>query len=111
MVAGPVNYVKTYFIHPTLTTVHGEPTYAALKILKLELLANASRVTSDLGGGSHGHLGLVLTPTEYQNISQLLYLAPVHPGILTIAAGTTHHEATRLTLEHDEGVRLFRESL
>ena len=54
---------------------------------------------------------MVLTPTEYQNISRIPYLPPVHPGILSIDAGTTHHEATRLTLEHDESVRLFRESL
>ena len=94
MVAGPVNYVKTYFIHPTLTTVHGEPTYSSLKILKQELKANASRVTSDLGGGAHGHLVLVLTPAEYQTISALSYLHPVHPGIFTILPGTTNHEAT-----------------
>ena len=111
MVSGPVNYVKTYFIHPTLTTVHGEPTYAALKTLKLELMANASRVTSDLGGGSHGHLGLVLTPTEYQRITNTPYAKPAHPGTLTIPAGTTQHEATRLTSDHDENIRLFRESL
>ena len=31
---GPVNYAKTYFIHLTLTTVHGEPDYSSLKIAK-----------------------------------------------------------------------------
>ena len=111
MVMGPVDYVKTYFIHPTLTKVHGEPIYSSLRILKQELKANASRVTSDLGGGAHGHLGLVLDPTEYANISGTPYVHTAHPGTLTILAGTTHHEATRLTVEHAERVRVFRESV
>ena len=70
---GPVDYAKTYFLHPTLTTIHGEPNYASLKLLKKELKANASTVTSDLGGGGHGHLGLVLTPHEYSMISAVPY--------------------------------------
>ena len=111
MVVGPVDYVKTYFIHPTLTKVHGEPTYSSLRILKQELKANASRVTSDLGGGAHGHLGLVLTPTEYRIISEIPYVRPNNPSILTVAPGTTHHEMTRLTLKHTKTVRVFRESV
>ena len=74
MVAGPVNYVKTYFIHPALTMVHGEPAYSSLKTLKQEIKVNASRVTLDLGGGAHGHLGLILAPTEYASISSTPYV-------------------------------------
>ena len=61
----PVDYKKLYFSHPILSKIHGEPTFSSLKILKQELKANASRVTSDLGGGAHGHLGLVFTLVEY----------------------------------------------
>ena len=111
MVSGPVNYAKTYFIHPTLSTVHGKSTYSSLKILKQELNANASRVTLDLGWGSHRYLRPVLTPAEYLTISVIPYLHPVHPGILTIILGTTQHEVTRLTLEHAMAVRICRESL
>ena len=109
--SGPVDYAKTYFIHPTLTTIQGEPDYSTLKVLKKELKANASRVTSDLGGGGHGHLGLVLTAHEYSMISAILYARPVHPGTLTIPAGTTHHEATRLTMEHNEAIRTYRDTI
>ena len=48
--SGPVDYAKAYFLHQTLTNIQGEPDYSTLKILKKELKANASRVTSDLGG-------------------------------------------------------------
>ena len=109
--SGPVDYAKAYFIHPTLTPIPGEPDYSTLKILKKELKANASRVTSDLGGGGHGHLGLVLTAHEYAMISAILYARPVHPGALTIPPGTTNHEANRLTLAHTESVRVYHETV
>ena len=76
----PVDYKKLYFSHPTLSKIHGEPTYASLKISKKELKLNASHVTSDLGGGAHGHLGLVLTQAEYQLVSVDIYTRPLHPG-------------------------------
>ena len=109
--SAPVNYAKTYFIHPTLTPIRGEPEYPTLRVLKNELKANASRVTSDLGGGAHGHLGLVLTPAEYAMISAIPYIRPLHPGNLNIPAGTTNHEANRLTLAHTEAIRVFRETV
>ena len=107
----PVDYKKLYFSHPILSKIHGEPTFSSLKILKQELKANASRVTSDLGGGTHGHLGLVLTPAEDQLVSVDVYTRPLHPGVLTIAADSTNHQANRLTLHHAEGIRIFRETI
>ena len=109
--SAPVNYVKTYFIHPTLTPIQGEPEYSTLKVLKNETKANASKVTSNLGGGSHGHLGLVLTPAEYAMISAVPYVRPLHPGPLNIPAGTTNHESNRLTVTHTEAIRVFRETV
>ena len=44
-------------------------------------------MTSDLGGGAHGHLGLVLTPAEYALVSAILYVRPGHSGTLTLPAG------------------------
>ena len=61
------------------------------------------------GGGANGHLGLVLTPTEYANVSAVNYVRPVHPGALVIPGGTTQHEANRLRDDHKEAVRLYRE--
>ena len=102
MVSGLVDYAKTYFIHSTLTKVHGELTFSSLKTLKQELKANASWVTSELGGGVHGHLGLVLNQIEYLLISALTYTQPLHLGILNMKVNTTYHEAKRLSMEHAE---------
>ena len=106
-----IDYVDTNFEFPTLTRIHGEPTYFQLKELKNELKTNASSVTTDLGGGAHEHLGLVLTPAEYAAISAQAYVRPVHPGALVIPPGTAQHEATRLREEHKAQIRLFRETV
>ena len=103
----PVNYKKLYFSHPTLSKIHGEPTFSSLKILKKELKYNASRVTSDLGGGAHGYLGLIFTQAEYLLVSVDTYTRSLHPGALLITPGAAHHEANRLTLDHAERVRIF----
>ena len=106
-----IDYVDIYFEFPTLTKIHGEPTYETLTTIKDKLRSNATSVTSDLGGGAHGHLGLVLTLAEYAVVSAAPYVRPVHPGALAIPAGTAQHEATRLRHEHREAIKVFRETI
>ena len=106
-----VNYVDTYFEYKTLTKIHGEPTFESIKKIKDELKANAMAVNSDLGGGRHGHLGLVLTQAEYSRISNVDYIRPEHPGEIRIPGNSTQHEATRLRNDHKEAIKLFRETV
>ena len=106
----PVDY-STFFEFPELTRIHGQPTFDSLTRLSDQLKSNAQSVISDLGGGSHGHLGLVLSPDEYATISPVPYVAPPHPGALQIPVGTAQHVAIRLKEEHRENIRVFRESL
>jgi hypothetical protein len=57
-----------------------EPSAEAIRLLRQELYANARNVpTSTLGGGSHGHLGLLMMPA-----ADYLLLAG-HPYNLTAA--------------------------
>ena len=67
-----IDYIHTSFQYPVLTKVHDTPTYEVLKRIKDEIKANATNVQCDLGGGKHGHLGLVLTPAEYATINKEL---------------------------------------
>ena len=97
-----IDYATTNFEYPVLTKVHGIPAYESMKIIKNELKANAASVPCDLGGGAHGHLGIMLTQPEYANVSAVDYVRPVHPGMLCIPPGTTNFETTRLTSEHKE---------
>ena len=92
-----IDYVSTIFEYPALTKITGQPDYPTLKRIKDELKANAASVPSDLGGGNHGHLGIVLTPQEYTQVSEAHpYIRPIHPGSLTIAPGIAQHAAHRM---------------
>ena len=58
-----IDYITTVFEHSVLTNISGEPKYRSLRQIKRECAANAARVHSNLGGGAHGLLGIVLIPT------------------------------------------------
>jgi hypothetical protein len=80
----------TYFQHKLLTKIHGKPSYASLQVLHTELKANAGSVPSTLGGGLHGHLGLLLSATAYATLQPTIpWVSPANPGpFVPPAAGT-----------------------
>ena len=90
----------TLFPYKSLPKVHGKPTYKSIKDMKDKLCANAAKITSDLGEGGHSHLGLVLTVTEYANVSATAYTYLAHPISLNIPAGTTNIVAATLREQH-----------
>ena len=104
------DYINGYFEFPILDKIHGEPNYKSLKTLKKQLKANAQCIPSELGGGNHGHLVLVLSPQEYTQVSNTAYVRPVHPGQYVPQPGLFQHEAMRLHLEHMERHRVFKEA-
>ena len=110
MTTSRVDYASTYFPYKTPTPIQGEPTYKTLKRLKNELRANASSVDTDLGGGDHGFLGLVLTDAEYERVAPgHPFTAPDFPGTLTIPRGTDTVDAMNLREQHKQDIRLYRE--
>ena len=106
-----VDYAATYFKYPTPNPIHGEPTNKSLKRLKTELRANSSSIDTDLGGGDHGYLGLILSDPEYQRISPppTRFQAPTWPGTLTIDAAAAPVAAMHLKEVHRESIRVYRE--
>ena len=69
-------------------------------------------VTLSHGGGLHGHLGLVVISTsEYNNISGRHFVKPVHPGKSTIPDNSALHDAIRLCEEHIQQLNHFHETL
>ena len=103
------NYSKLFEI-ASPPRIYGEPDYERLKKLKDILKSNASRITSELGGGGHGHLGLILSANEYTGVSNVPYIRPVHPGQLDIPAGTTQHASNTLRDQHKENIALYHET-
>jgi hypothetical protein len=109
MSASFTNYRETVFAHHDLTQIQGEPTFSDLRLLTREVKANAMAVHSTLGGGAHGHLGLVLTPAQYATLSPTPFVRPVFPATLVIPAGTTAVAAANMERTYKEEIRLFRE--
>ena len=62
---------------------------------------------SDLGGGNHGYLGLVLTDTEYTTISATPFVAPRYPAAHVIPRGTDQVQALKLCEQHKEDKRAY----
>ena len=109
MATGNVDYATSYFKYKTPTPIQGAPTNKTLKRLKQELRANASSVESDLGGGDHGFLGLVLTDVEYTTVSNTAFTAPTYPTALAIPTGTDQVTALNMREQHKEERRAYYE--
>ena len=77
-----IDYINNNFEFKTLHKIDDIPTYEDLIKIKNQLMANANKVPTDLGGGTNGHLGLVLSTAEYSLISQIPYDKAQHPGPL-----------------------------
>ena len=107
--AKDVNYKDNFFEKAELTKIIGEPTYDTLQTLLRELKANARSVHSNLGGGTYGHLGLVISPTTYAILSTTPFVRPTHPGTLTIPPGSTQHAARTLRELHEEALHEFHQ--
>ena len=106
-----VNYRNIVFEDPNLTKIHGKPTFEGIHMIHQELMINVHTVHSDLVGGAHDHLGLVLSPRQYALLSNAEYNRPIHPGQLVIPAGTTQHMARTIRDRHSKQKRVFRERI
>ena len=104
------DYRNTLFLNPELERIHGKPDFVTLYKLVLDLRANAQSVPTNLGGGSHGHLGLLMTPEQYAQESDIPYIRPAFPAPLVIAQNMTRIQENNAVREHKEELRLFHEA-
>ena len=49
----------------TVTKIHGQPTNQDLTILEKELITILANIPTTLGGGNHGHAGIIIEPEKY----------------------------------------------
>ena len=71
-----------------LTPIIGKPTNTTLQILQRQLFPNARSVPSTSGGGTHGHLAVLLSPADYLLRAGVPFVVPVHPGPPSEPVGT-----------------------
>ena len=105
-----IDCTSSYFKYKTPALIWDEPTNKSLKTLQKELQANASSVETDLGGGNHGYLRLVLTDAEYASIPNTQpFVPPTYPPPLVIPANSTPIQALELKEEYNKCKRLHLE--
>ena len=96
------------FPFPHITKVEGQPTYETIEELNSQLNDNATSVQSDLGGGAHSHLTLMVLPTVFTTLSATPFIIPVKPGhTAVILAGLTADQITSVRLDHNNANTLF----
>jgi hypothetical protein len=64
-----VEDVMASFPHPILPTVEGETDYKTIHATRRFLQANSRAINTHLGGGTLGHLGLIISDVSYSNIA------------------------------------------
>ena len=65
-----------------VTNVQGQPTKQNLDLLEDDFLCIASLFYSKLGGGAHGHAGLLLNAVDYDAMAPgTPFVIPANPGI------------------------------
>eukprot|EP00957_Ditylum_brightwellii_P009314 704768-Ditylum_brightwellii.AAC.1 len=63
--APSINGITKLFPHQILPTIVGQPTYQTIYEVHKFLVEIASTIPSMIGGGNHGHLGLVIKASKY----------------------------------------------
>jgi hypothetical protein len=71
-----VEDVMASFPRPILPTVEGEPDYQTIHATRKFLQANSRAIDTYLGGGTLGHLGLIISDSSYYNIAPTTAEAP-----------------------------------
>jgi hypothetical protein len=74
------------FPHPILPNVQGEPDYQTIHAIRKSLQENLMAIDTHLGGGTMGHLGLIVSDASYAMIAPAadtgptIWVSPTAPG-------------------------------
>jgi hypothetical protein len=94
--------------YSSLPKVTGEPTLENLKVIRRLLNTNAMSVSSYVGGGRHGHLGIIMTSEEYFAIAADVFPLPDNPGASPeVVAGMTAAVIVELTRLHRKATQVY----
>jgi hypothetical protein len=96
------------FPNPILPKIDHESTFEEIQVTTRLLNANAISIPSMTGGGSHGHLGIIMTQVEYAKISTSPWFEPYNPNAVPIIPpGTTAVDAAQIARMHAECRRIY----
>ena len=93
----------------TVTKIIGQPTNQDLTLLVKELIGILANIPTTLGGGGHGHAGIIMDPARYLLTTGVPFVNPVNPG--TYPAGVPNNATqgvrARAEAEHKELVKEY----
>jgi hypothetical protein len=94
--------------NPVLPKIDHEPACEDIQVTTRLLNANAISVPSMVGGGAHGHLGIIMIQVEYAVISSTPWVEPFNTGAIPIIkTGTNAVDAAQIARMHDEFHRIY----
>ena len=105
-----VDDITTKFPTKNIPEIHGEPTYDSITSIKTEIYANAAVIPNALGGGQHGHIGLIMEAPLYATLSNIPFIVPQDPGPLPVFNPNLRYttaERETVIREHKETRRLY----
>ena len=97
------------FPHPTIEKSTEEPNYYSIKPVEKKLIRNVASIPTELGGGNHGFLGLVVTPQKHVNITGNVFTPHLNPGTFpTFPQNPTQPIIAQISATHKEALRVWR---
>jgi hypothetical protein len=102
------------FPHPTLPTVEGDPDYQTILATRNFLQANSRAIDTHLGGGTLGHLGLIISDASYSNTAPptaeapTLWVTPNAPGRAPAETDGTAAQISAARHVWEEDVQTYR---
>jgi hypothetical protein len=109
-----VKDVSARFPHPVLPTVQGEPDDQTIHATRKSLQANSRAIDTHLGGGTLGHLGLIVSDASYAMIAPTTDAGPplwISPQASGRALSNTDGTAVQISAAHhvwEEEVQTYR---
>jgi hypothetical protein len=107
-IALTVEEIINGFPNPVLHKIDNEPTFEDIQVTTRLLNANAISVPSMAGGGTHDHLGIIMTQVEYSAISDYSWVEPYNPNVIPIIPpGTSAVDEAQIARMNDECRRIY----
>eukprot|EP00957_Ditylum_brightwellii_P021248 1602629-Ditylum_brightwellii.AAC.1 len=75
-----VEETTTIFPQPTILTMSGQSICDEINTIHKMLMGNISLINTDLGGGAHGLIELVVAAHQHQQLTISIFTPPVHSG-------------------------------
>ena len=76
-----VDQIIAKFLHKSFPVIDGEPYYHITHEMWNLIYVNAPTLTTIMGGGNHGHIGIVMQDMLYGTISPKPFFALVELGV------------------------------